>query len=124
MEWIEISKSELDEVDRKIAAADKIGAIKALRECFRLQPLPGEGIGWCSLGLREAKEAVEFRWGTNNNPCAKIRLKGGIRVSSMTLECSAGLILIGSDGGVTLPTGTCSIEDMRKIIEIWDSIPK
>jgi hypothetical protein len=121
MEWIDLNSSQLNQIDALIRADNKIGAIKALRDFFRTLGTAENGWnGYTTLGLKEAKEAVEHRMGTCQSPTVKIR-PSGIRVIAVTLDSPAGLIQINEKGGVRLPESTISVEDMRQIVSIWDS---
>lgn len=127
MQWIDLNSSQMNQIDALIRADNKIGAIKALRDFFRTPGTDENGwngyswTGCTTLGLKEAKEAVEHRMGTCDHPTAKIRPQG-IRVIAVTFDSPGGLIQINEKGGVRLPDSTISIEEMREIVSLWDRL--
>lgn len=121
---IDITNAQSVAINNLLAMGKKIDAIKALREYFRP---PGFSDGFpnpCTLGLKEAKDAIEHRMGQSDSPSAKLVVKDEFRIVSLSLSTKAGYVDIQGSGIVDLPSGTTTIEDLRKIVETWDRLMK
>ena len=122
---IDITNAQSTAINNLLAMGKKIDAIKALREYFRPPGYNYDGFpNPCTLNLKEAKDAIEHRMGQNDSPSAKLVVKDEFRIVSLSLSTKAGYVDIQGSGIVDLPSGTTTIEDLRKIVETWDRLMK
>ena len=120
---IEITNDQSAAINNLLAVGKKIDAIKALREYHRPQGIGNDGFLYpCTLSLKEAKDAIEHRMGQNDNPSAKLVVKNEFRIEALSVTTSAGYVTIEGSGRVFLPAAVTSIEDMRKLVNIWDRV--
>lgn len=123
---IEITNDHSITINNLLAVGKKIDAIKALREYHRPAGIGNDGFVYpCTLSLKEAKDAIEHRMGQNDNPSAKLVVKvvkNEFRIEALSVTTSAGYITIEGSGRVFLPAAITSIEDMRKLVDIWDRV--
>jgi hypothetical protein len=122
---IEITNAQSTAINNLLAMGKKIDAIKALRDYYRPPGYNYDGFpNPCTLSLKEAKDAIEHRMGANDSPSAKLIVKDEFRIVSLSLSTQAGYVDIQGSGIVDLPSGTTTIEDLRKIVETWDRLMK
>jgi hypothetical protein len=76
----------------------------------------------CTLSLKDAKDAIEHRMGGNDNPSAKLVVKNEFLIEALSVTTSAGYVTIEGSGRVFLPAVVTSIEDMRKLVNLWDRV--
>ena len=120
---IEITNDQSITINNLLAVGKKIDAIKALREYHRPQGIGNDGFVYpCTLNLKEAKDAIEHRMGQNDNPSAKLVVKNEFRIEALSVTTSAGYVTIEGSGRVFLPAVVTSIEDMRKLVNLWDRV--
>jgi hypothetical protein len=60
--------------------------------------------------------------GCNDNPSAKLIVKNDFRIEALSVTTSAGYVTIEGSGRVFLPATITSIEDMRKLVDLWDRL--
>jgi hypothetical protein len=60
--------------------------------------------------------------GQNDNPSAKLVVKNEFRIEALSVTTSAGYVTIEGSGRVFLPAAITSIEDMRKLVNLWDRV--
>ena len=122
---IEITNAQSTAINNLLAEGKKIDAIKALREYHRPPGYNYDGLpNPCSLSLKEAKDAIEHRMGQNDNPSAKLVVKNEFRIEALSVTTSAGYVTIEGSGRVFFPDVVTSIEDMRKLVNLWDRLMK
>jgi hypothetical protein len=120
---IEITNDQSAAINNLLAVGKKIDAIKALREYHRTPGYNYDGFpNPCTLSLKEAKDAIEHRMGQNDNPSAKLVVKNEFRIEALSVTTSAGYVTIEGSGRVFLPAVVTSIEDMRKLVNLWDRV--
>ena len=120
---IEITNDQSITINNLIAVGKKIDAIKALREYHRPPGVGNDGFVYpCTLSLKEAKDAIEHRMGQNDNPSGRLVVKNEFRIEALSVTTSAGYVTIEGSGRVFLPASITSIEDMRKLVDIWDRV--
>ena len=120
---IEITNAQSVAINNLLAMGKKIDAIKALREYFRPPGYNYDGFpNPCTLNLKEAKDAIEHRMGQNDSPSAKLVVKDEFRIEALSVTTPAGYVTIEGSGRVFLPAAITSIEDMRKLVDLWDRI--
>lgn len=120
---IEITNAQSVAINNLLAVGKKIDAIKALREYHRPAGIGNDGyLHPCTLNLKEAKDAIEHRMGQNDSPSAKLVVKDEFRIEALSVTTSAGYVTIEGSGRVFLPAVTTSIEDMRKLVDLWDRV--
>ena len=122
---IEITNAQSTAINNLLAMGKKIDAIKALREYYRPPGLNYDGFpNPCTLSLKDAKDAIEHRMGGNDNPSAKLVVKNEFRIEALSVTTSAGYVTIEGSGRVFFPDVVTSIEDMRKLVNLWDRLMK
>lgn len=120
---IEITNAQSITINNLLAMGKKIDAIKALREFHRPAGIGNDGYLYpCTLNLKEAKDAIEHRMGQNDSPSAKLVVKDEFRIEALSVTTSAGYVTIEGSGRVFLPAVITSIEDMRKLVDLWDRV--
>lgn len=120
---IEITNDQSITINNLLAMGKKIDAIKALREYHRPAGIGNDGYLYpCTLNLKEAKDAIEHRMGQNDSPSAKLVVKDEFRIEALSVTTSAGYVTIEGSGRVFLPAVITSIEDMRKLVDLWDRL--
>lgn len=120
---IEITNDQSITINNLLAVGKKFDAIKALREYHRPAGIGNDGFVYpCTISLKEAKDAIEHRMGQNDSPSAKLVVKDEFRIEALSVTTSAGYVTIEGSGRVFLPAVITSIEDMRKLVDLWDRV--